>query len=109
MQSMSLEFPSEAVPIDSPLYIHRPPIEEQVYQEICNPGSVIRIKAPKQMGKSFLMIRLLAYANFFSYRTVYLDFLQADETIFSNLDKFLRWFCTNVSRELQLQSILDDY
>jgi hypothetical protein len=97
------------VPLDSPLYINRPPIEELVCAEICQPGCLIRIKAPKQMGKSSLLNRILARATAFGYNTVYLDFQEADEGVFTSLDKFLRWLCANASRQLNLNPRLDDY
>ncbi len=107
--AISLEFPSGAVSLNSRFYISRPPIEELAYAEIAQPGSVICIKAPKKMGKSSLVLRLLARAKKQNFRTVSLDFQQADKTVFANLDKFLRWFCANVSRELQLEPKLNDY
>jgi hypothetical protein len=61
------------------------------------------------MGKSSLILQLLARANNQGFRTVTLDFQQADKVIFTSLDKFLRWFCANVSRELQLEPKLNDY
>lgn len=106
---MSLEFPSGPVPLNSGFYINRSPVEELAYQELGKPGSLIRIKAPKQMGKTSLVLRLLDYAHHISYRTVYLDLLKADETVFDSLDKFLRWFCANISLQLRLKPILDDY
>ncbi|HAZ44591.1 MAG TPA: diguanylate cyclase [Cyanobacteria bacterium UBA11369] len=106
---MPVEFPSGPVPLESNLYIERSPIEQLIYQEISKPGSVIRIKAPKQMGKSSLLLRLLHQAEQLNYRTAYIDFLQAENEVFSCLDKFLRWFCANVSRQLQLPPMLDDY
>ena len=42
---ISLEFPNGPVPIDSNLYIYRPPVEELAYAEIAQPGSVICVKA----------------------------------------------------------------
>ncbi|MBX9257524.1 AAA-like domain-containing protein [Desmonostoc muscorum CCALA 125] len=107
--AMSLEFPSGPVSLNSRFYISRPPIEELAYAEMAQPGSVICIKAPKKMGKSSLVLRLLARAKKQGFRTVSLDFQQADKTVFANLDKFLRWFCANVSRELQLEPKLNDY
>ncbi|RCJ17742.1 diguanylate cyclase [Nostoc sp. ATCC 43529] len=107
--AISLEFPSGPVSLNSRFYISRPPIEELAYTEIAQPGSVICIKAPKKMGKSSLVLRLLARAKKQNFRTVSLDFQQADKTVFANLDKFLRWFCANVSRELQLEPKLNDY
>ena len=53
-------YPDGPVPLDSPFYIERPPIEELAYREIVYPGCLIRIRGPKEMGKSSLMLRLLA-------------------------------------------------
>ncbi len=104
-----LEFPSGPVPLNSQFYIERPPIETLAYQEVCNPGSVIRIQAPRKMGKSSLIVRILARAEQAGYRTASLDFRQADDAILTHLDKFLRWFCANVSRQLKLKPNLEEY
>ncbi|MEH1829109.1 MAG: AAA-like domain-containing protein [Nostoc sp.] len=107
--AISLEFPSGPVSLNSRFYIPRPPIEELAYAEIAKPGSVLCIKAPQKMGKSSLIVRLLARAKKQGFHTITLDFQQADKAVFTSLDKFLRWFCTNVSQELQLESKLNDY
>ncbi|MEL6462905.1 MAG: AAA-like domain-containing protein [Cyanobacteria bacterium J06621_15] len=107
--STYIKFPNGPVPLNSPLYIKRPPVEEQVIEEIHKPGCVIRIKAPKKMGKSSLMHRIIAHTQNFHYKTVYIDFQEADNIIFSSLNKFLRWFCANVTRQLHLTPKLDDY
>ncbi|MEJ6480846.1 AAA-like domain-containing protein [Nostoc punctiforme UO1] len=107
--AISLEFPSGPVSLNSRFYIPRPPIEEIAYAEIAKSGSLICIQAPKKMGKSSLILQLLARANNQGFRTVTLDFQQADKVIFTSLDKFLRWFCANLSRELQLEPKLNDY
>ncbi|QMS87162.1 AAA-like domain-containing protein [Nostoc edaphicum CCNP1411] len=107
--AISLEFPSGSVSLNSRFYISRPPIEELAYAEMAEAGSVICIKAPKKMGKSSLVLRLLARAKKQGFHTVTLDFQQADKAVFASLDKFLRWLCANVSRELQLEPKLNDY
>ncbi|PIG95351.1 AAA-like domain-containing protein [Gloeocapsopsis sp. IPPAS B-1203] len=104
-----LEFPSGPVPLHSPFYIERFPIEQRAYAQISKPGSLIRIKAPKQMGKTSLMHRILAHAKPAGLRTVQLNLQRADSTIFTSLDKFLRWLCANVSRQLDLEPKLDEY
>ncbi|MHC5833782.1 MAG: AAA-like domain-containing protein, partial [Nostoc sp.] len=88
-----IEFPSGPVPQSSSIYINRPPLEELVCTEILHPGCLIRIKAPRKMGKSSLLNRMIAYAREQSYQIVYLDFQEADQDVFASLDKFLRWFC----------------
>ena len=104
-----LDFPSGPVPLGSPFYMNRPPLEELVYAEIMQPGCLLRIKAPRKTGKSSLLNRIIAHAKVQGYKTVSLDFQEADEAVFASLDKFLRWFCINVSRQLNLAPNLDDY
>lgn len=108
-QEMSPSYLSGAVPLDSPFYIERPAISTQVYEEICKPGALVRIKAPKEMGKTSLLLRSLDYANRIGYRTVSLNLEQIDQAILSDLNRFLRWLCADVTRQLQLEPKLDDY
>jgi diguanylate cyclase (GGDEF)-like protein len=105
----TLDFPGDPISLNSKFYIERPPIEAQACGEICKPGSLVRIKAPRKMGKNSLMLRLINQATAWGYHTVTLDFQEADSAIFVNLEKFLRWFCTNIARQLSLESNLDDY
>lgn len=103
------ELPDGLVELASAFYIERRPIEVQVCEEIKKPGALIRIKGPKQMGKTSLMARILHHSDQQGYKTVPLSFELADGKIFTDLDKFLRWFCAAVGRRLQLPNRLDDY
>ncbi len=105
----SEQFPDGPVPLNSRFYIERPPIETLAYEEINSLGSLIRIKAPRQMGKSSLLLRIIDRAAKIGYETVKVDFQQTDATILANCDRLLRWFCTNVARQLNLDPNLDDY
>ena len=107
--NMHIEFPSSVVPLDSYLYIERPPIEDLAYSEITQPGSIIRIRAPQKMGKSSLMLRILDRSKYLGYHVVNIDFRQAEKATFSSLDKFLRWFCANITKQLSIESMLDKY
>ncbi|MEH2279349.1 MAG: AAA-like domain-containing protein [Nostoc sp.] len=104
-----LENPGGSVPLNSFFYIERPPIEERTYAEINKPGSLIRIKAPSKMGKTSLMHRILTHAKQTGVHTVQIGLQRADSQVFTSLEKFLRWFCANVSRQLNLEIRLDDY
>jgi hypothetical protein len=108
-KSSPLELPEGPVSLDSPFYIERPPIEGQCYAEIAKPGALIRIRAPSRKGKTSLKNRILAHAATLGYRTVRLNFEQADEAVLGNLNQFLRWFCANVSRQLGLEPKLEVY
>ncbi|NMG07176.1 AAA-like domain-containing protein [Brasilonema sp. UFV-L1] len=112
-----LEPPVGLVPLDSAFYVERPPAESRCYEEITRSGALIRIKAPSQMGKTSLMVRVLAHAkkqNFdtadgLKVRTVALSLQQADRAVFTDLDRFLRWFCASMTRKLHLPHRVEDY
>jgi transcriptional regulator with XRE-family HTH domain len=101
-------YPDGAVTLDSPFYVERPPIEEQIYRELTQPGCVIRIKAPKQMGKTSLVLRLLAFAQMQGYQTVNLNCYQIDSDSLTNLNKLLRSFCWHVAKELGINPKLNE-
>ncbi|WP_374797554.1 AAA-like domain-containing protein [Aerosakkonema funiforme] len=103
----NLELPGGSLDLASEFYIDRPSIEERAYEEIAKPGSLIRIKAPKQMGKTSLMTRLLQQAERLGYRSVALDFELADREVFWDLNQFLQWFCATVTDDLELPIQLD--
>ena len=94
--------PSGVIPLESKLYIERPPIEYRCYQKILESGALIRIKAPREMGKSSLMTRIIHHASFYDYHTVYLNFRLAKNEILSDLDLLLKWLCASVGRKLKM-------
>ena len=94
------ELPGGQVELTSCFYIDRPPIESRCYETIAQPGALIRIKAPRQMGKTSLMARILHHAEQQGSRTVALSFQLANRKIFANSDTFLQWFCASIGQEL---------
>jgi class 3 adenylate cyclase len=107
--SYLLEEPEGQVPLNSPWYVERPPIETDCYQAILKPTALIRIKAPRQMGKSSLMSRILEQGAKQGYRTVYLNFQLADRGFFADLNQFLQWFCLSLTDALELEDELEQY
>jgi transcriptional regulator with XRE-family HTH domain len=108
-QDTSPRYPSGAVPLGSPFYLERDSLEAQIEQEIRKPGALVRIKAPREMGKTSLLLRILDSAKRLGYRTVSLNLEQVDQAILNDLNQFLRWLCANVARQLQLKPRLDAY
>jgi hypothetical protein len=104
-----IEEPTGQVPLNSPFYIERPPIETDCYRLILKPDALIRIKAPRQMGKSSLMTRILHHAEQAGYHTLSLSFQEADSEIFASLDKFLPWLCASVTEQLGLPDQVATY
>ncbi|BAY96737.1 hypothetical protein NIES37_06730 [Tolypothrix tenuis PCC 7101] len=106
---ISLENPEGQVPLDSAFYIERPPIETDCYETILKPGALIRIKAPRQMGKTSLMTRILNHAHQHDYQYASVNFQSADAEFLSSLDLFLQWFCASITNELNIPVKLEDY
>lgn len=103
------ELPEGQVDLASQFYVERPSIESRCYEQIEKPGALIRIKAPRQMGKTSLMARILHHGDSQGCLKVQLSFQLADGKIFTDLDQFLRWFCSSVGRRLKLQNRLTDF
>jgi hypothetical protein len=105
----TIEFPSGPLSIESGLYVHRSALELLAYREILKPGGLLRIKAPRQMGKTSLVLRIIAHAQSQGLMPVLLDLQSADRRVFENLNDFLRWLCIHVSRQVNLEPQLDEY
>lgn len=103
------ELPEGQVDVASVFYMERPPVETRSYEAIVQPGALIRIRAPRQMGKTSLMARILHDAKQQGYRTVQLSFQLADLRLFADTDRFLKWFCASIGRRLRLPNKLDEY
>jgi hypothetical protein len=102
------ELPEGQVDLASGFYVERSLIETRCYEAIAKPGALIRIKAPRQMGKTSLMARILHYAGQQDCLSVPLSFQIADAKVFGDLDQFLRWFCASVGRRLKLPNRLNE-
>jgi hypothetical protein len=81
----------------SEFYVNRPPIESICCQEILQPYALLRIKAPKHMGKTWLMSKVLNFAKNHDCQSVAVNLREAVDSDYSNLDQFLQFFCTTVS------------
>ncbi|HAC64367.1 MAG TPA: serine/threonine protein kinase [Cyanothece sp. UBA12306] len=106
---IEIELPEGQVPLNSEFYIERDSIESDCYQAILKPGALIRLKAPRKRGKTSLMMRILNQAHKHGYYTVSLSLQLADKALLQDLDKFLQWFCANVSLGIKLPNRTVDY
>ncbi len=95
--------------LDSPFYLYRPPAENLFRQEILQPGALIRIRAPRQFGKTSLVARGLAHAEENGYRCAIVSLQMADSSVYESLDKFLQWLCAMTAHSLGLPHRLDDF
>ncbi|MGQ4647923.1 AAA-like domain-containing protein [Lyngbya aestuarii] len=108
-QSRPPTTPGGQMPLDSVFYIDRPILKSLCYEAIEQPGASINIRAPKQMGKTSLMARILAYAETIGYRTVSVSLQLANNEILQNLESFLQWFCARVSKQLDLPNTIANF
>jgi hypothetical protein len=108
-QIQSPEFPGGPVPLNSLYYIEQTVLQSRASAEMGQPGGLIRIKAPRKMGKSSFTLRVLHQAQSLGYRVLQVDLQRADEAVFASIDRFLRWFCTILSYQLDLLPTLDDH
>jgi len=106
---LSFSYPSGAIPLGSQFYIQRQSIEKEIYRGIEQPGALLRIKAPQEMGKTSLLLRVLEYGTSLGYHTVNLNLQQADQEILTNVNRFLRWVCANLTYQLNLEAKWDEY
>jgi transcriptional regulator with XRE-family HTH domain len=93
-------YPSGPLPLDSPLYIGRSPMEDLAFQEITQVGCVVRIKAPPQFGKSSLLLRILHQAEQMGYGTAAIDLQQVGSEIIGDCDRMLQWFSATLALKL---------
>ncbi|MFM2429055.1 MAG: hypothetical protein RLZZ511_268 [Cyanobacteriota bacterium] len=102
--------PSGQLPLDSKYYVQRPPIELQCLEGIGQPGGLVRVKSPRMSGKTSLVARtLMRVREQHHYSTVILNLRLADSATFSDLNRFLQWFCAVISRSLGLANQVEQH
>ena len=94
--------PGRPEKLDSPFYIERDrikrcSIEKECYDNIEIPDCLIRIKGPKQMGKTSLLTRIQDRATKNKYESIYLRFkLLIEAENIKNINNFLKVFNKNI-------------
>ena len=102
-QPIKLENPIGKVPINSIFYIQRT-IEDKVYRSLQSEGEFIRVKAPKQMGKSSFLARLLDHASQkYKYEIININLNQPEEKFFKNISDLLGLIYNIISDSLDLE------
>jgi hypothetical protein len=100
----SLRDPSGATRLKSEFYLQREG-DERLHRELGKAyGTTTTIRAPRQTGKSSLLIRGVAQAQAQGSRAALIDLQPADETYFESLDSFLRYFVTAMLAKLRLDT-----
>ena len=98
--SHNIRFPEGPEPLNSPFYIERSFVETNCFQAIRQSGALIRIKAPKQMGKTSLLKKIIAEAKNHKYHSAYLNFSLIENEKLSGQDNFICSFSTYLANQL---------
>ena len=105
----TIEYPEGPTPLNSPFYVERASAESLCFQTVLQPGSLLRIKAPRLMGKTSLIMRTLHHAACQGYEQASLSFGEVESKILEDSYEFLRWFCNRVGKQFGLADRLDQY
>jgi len=101
--------PQGPIEIGSKYYVNRLKLENLCLQIVLQPRCLLRIKAPNQMGKTSLMLKLLADARKEGLKTILLNFDLAGQNIYSDIDRLFKWFSSIVTQELNVENKIDEY
>ncbi|MBE9118774.1 AAA-like domain-containing protein [Lusitaniella coriacea LEGE 07157] len=93
----------------SSMYVERPPIEQTCLEALLRPHALVRVKAPRLMGKTSLMVRMLAQLAQKGYKRACLNLHLATETDLTAVNRFFKWFCISVGQSLGMPNRLADY
>ncbi|BBD70624.1 hypothetical protein NIES4072_69910 [Nostoc commune NIES-4072] len=104
-----IKYPCTPLSLDSKFYIPRPPLEELAYQEITQPGCVIRIQGCRGMGKTSLMLRILAHTKTLDYETAKLNIAQVDIDVLQKPQLFMQWLAASIARQLGIEFNVDKH
>lgn len=103
-----LEAPAGNVSLQSRFYIKRK-ADEEFINAILQPGALLRIKAPRQFGKTSLLSRVISCARQNAHDVVLMSLQQFDESTLTSLDLLLKHFCAFTSRQLDLPILINEF
>jgi AAA-like domain/TIR domain len=105
---VTLETPDGTMDPQSVFYVERN-TDQMAMAAIGRQGVTITIKAPRQMGKSSLLMRLVDAATKANKRVAFLDFQLFAKSALAESDIFFRQFCAWLTDELGMDDRVDDY
>ena len=96
-----LEAPTGAVKLKSQFYIEREG-DDDLRRQVLGDGTTTTIRAPRQMGKTSLLVRGVQDSRKVGQQVVYVDFQRVNETYLSSLDGLLRYVADEMALRLNL-------
>ncbi len=105
---VKLERPEGTMDPESHFYIERPG-DDVCRREMERQGATIAIKAPRQMGKSSLLIRATGRAKQAGKAVAFLDFQLLDEGVLHDPAAFFKGLCHWIVDELGLDDHVEEF
>ncbi len=103
----NLKSPTGAVRLDSKYYITRHG-EEHFITRVSDPGALLRIRGPRQFGKTSLLARVMQHAKEKDHSVIYIDFQDISDPTLRNLDALLWEFCYYFAEEFDCEDELEN-
>lgn len=107
-QPSLVEMPEGTMHAESKFYVLRSS-DDIALQTIKRTGATLTIKAPRQMGKSSLLIRTINEAVKAGKRVAFLDFQLTDKAALADADLFFRQFCSWLTDSLEMDNRVDEF
>jgi hypothetical protein len=107
-QPALLEMPEGTMDAESRFYVRRSP-DDIALETIKRAGVTLTIKAPRQMGKSSLLIRTINEAARAGKRVAFLDFQLIDKAALADGDLFFRQFCSWLTDSLEMDDQVEEF
>ncbi len=102
-----LEVPRGAVRLDSKFYVEREH-ESAFIKHVNTPGSLLRIRGPRQYGKTSLLARVMAHAEDNDHLVIPMDFQNFEESTLRDLDSLLFSFTMVIAEEVDREDELEE-
>jgi hypothetical protein len=107
-QPALVEMPEGTMHAESKFYVWRSS-DDIALQTIKRTGITLTIKAPRQMGKSSLLIRTINEAIKAGKRVAFLDFQLTDQAALADADRFFRQFCSWLTDSLEMKDRVEEF
>ena len=107
LPTVRLETPIEVARLNSPFYVTRKH-EKEFISFINEPGALLRIRGPRQFGKTSLLIRIIAEAKRTQHQVVAIDFSKIMLSPLSHIEGLLFEFSTIIAYEFGIHMKLNE-
>ncbi len=103
-----LEIPGGTISLNSKFYVEREN-EKYFISKVKQEGALLKIKGPRQFGKTSLMARLIQYAKDNDHLVVPLSLQQFNAKNLQDLNKFLIQICAHASRKIGVKNQINQF